>query len=102
MAKKIEWSHESIGDVISIAEYIEIDSRYYASEFAREIFEKAESLNEFPKRGRVVPELSVENIRELLFGNYRLIYKIHNNLISVIAILHGSRDIRKILLNRIK
>jgi len=102
MAKKIEWSREAISDIVSIAEYIETNSEYYASAFTTEIFEKAETLENFPRRGRIVPGFLIENLREIFIGDYRLIYKVDSSLISIIAIIHGSRDLRKILKKRIK
>lgn len=100
MAKKIIWSKEAIEDVDFIAEFIKMDSQYYASVFTNEIIEKAETLTAFSKRGRIVPEMLDENIREIFIGDYRLLYRIEKDQISIIAVIHGSRDLKKVLLKK--
>lgn len=97
MAKKIVWSKEAVEDIISIVEFIEKDSEYYATAFANKVYEKASSLSTFSKRGRIVPEILNDNMREIFLGNYRLIYKIENDSINIIAVIHGSRELKKIL-----
>jgi addiction module RelE/StbE family toxin len=83
MAKKIVWSREALKDLVSIAEYIERDSKYYASVFVNEIYEKAGTLNTFYNRGRIVPEILDENTREIFVRDYRLIYKIERKCVSI-------------------
>lgn len=97
MAKKIVWSKEAVEDIISIVEFIEKDSEYYATTFANKVYEKAGSLGTFYRRGRIVPEIMNDNMREIFLGDYRLIYKIEGERISIIAVIHGSRDLNKIL-----
>jgi plasmid stabilization system protein ParE len=38
-----------------------------------------------------------ENTREIFIGDYRLLYRIEGKQISIIAVVHGSSDLRKIL-----
>jgi len=57
------------------------------------VIEKSESLNNFPKIGRVVPEQNNNNIRELFIYSYRLIYQIINPDVEIIAFIHGARDL---------
>ncbi len=57
--------------------------------------EAAESLSIMSERGRMVPELEVDTIREILIQRYRLIYEVHENSIEVLAFIHGARDFAK-------
>ena len=91
MAFKLEWSEEALEDIESIATYIEKDSPTYAKSVVSKFFEKAELLHEFSELGRKVPELNDEAIREIFIYSYRLIYKIDNQTILFIAIVHGKR-----------
>jgi toxin ParE1/3/4 len=50
-------------------------------------------LKDFPRLGRVAPEADEETIRELLYQNYRIIYRIKNELIEVLTVIHGRRDL---------
>jgi len=45
------------------------------------------------ERGRVVPELEEPAVRELIIGNYRLIYEIDGADVSILALIHGARDL---------
>ena len=50
-----------------------------------------EALKDFTELGRVVPETNNINIREIFIYSYRLIYKINENTILFVAIVHGKR-----------
>ncbi len=52
-----------------------------------------EALLEFPRRGRIVPEFNKDDVRELIFHNYRLVYKVENENIYVVSVAHGSMDL---------
>lgn len=90
---QVKWTQLAWTDLESIAEYIARDSKNYASAFVREVREASRSLRKFPERGRIVPELNDTSIRELLIGSYRLIYKIENENVFIIAFVHGARDL---------
>lgn len=92
MAWKVRWARPALEDLEQIADYIALDSRYYAAAFVREIRDAARSLRQVARRGRVVPELSNPTIRELLIGNYRLLYQLRKSEVLVIALIHGARD----------
>ena len=97
MAYRIVSSPEAIEDIESIAEYIERDSSFYAKAVADKIFWSTEKLKEFPKIGRIVPELEKEDIRELIVYSYRLVYQIKENQILIIAVIHGKRQFENVL-----
>ena len=86
---KIQWSPLAIERMTEIAEYIALDSPIAANKWVNEIFDSAEKLLDFPEIGRAVPELRDQTIRELLKGNYRIIYKTEICIISVLTIRHG-------------
>lgn len=65
MARKIVWSYEATADLESPANYIARDSVFYAAAFVQEILDAGSSLSSFSERGRIVPELGNQNIREL-------------------------------------
>lgn len=94
MARKVEWTETAWNDLEAVSEYIAKDSRYYASAFVREVRDAARSLTDLAERGRIVPELGDESIRELFVRRYRLIYKVRDRSVSVIAFIHGARDMR--------
>ena len=90
---KILWTEPSIEDLRNLHGYIARDSKIYATIFVQRIILAVERLADFPRLGRVVPEADEEMIRELLFQNYRIIYRINNDLIEILTVIHGRRDL---------
>jgi len=97
MAYEINWSPEAIEDLHSIADYIAKDSRVYAQSVVAKIFDVSRSLASQPLIGRIVPEIGVAEIRERFVYSYRLIYRIGDNKILIVAVIHGKRLIDNIL-----
>jgi len=71
MAHRLIWSPRAIEDLEQIAEYISRDSEMYALSVAQSLFEAPVRLTEFPKLGRVVPEINRETMREIFVYSYR-------------------------------
>ena len=92
---KLEWTEPALSDLESIRDYITKDSEYYANRFVERIIEAVESLEKFPEMGRMVPEAEEENIRELLFQNYRIIYRVGTDSILILTVIHGARDLTR-------
>ena len=90
---KILWTEPAIEDLRNLHSYIAKDSNEYASSFVEKIILSVDKLADFPKIGRVVPEADQEMIRELLYHNYRIIYRIKNELIEILTVVHGRRDL---------
>jgi len=93
MARQVRWTHEAVTDLEGIAEYISKDSAYYAAAFVEEVLAVASSLNHFSERGRIVPEAGDNTVRELFVKGYRLLYKIGDDSVLVLGIIHGRRDL---------
>ncbi|HLD35198.1 MAG TPA: type II toxin-antitoxin system RelE/ParE family toxin [Planctomycetota bacterium] len=87
----IRWSPSAADDLISICRHIEKDSRYYAANFAKNIIVRIEVLSAFPDAGRIVPEYDNHNIREIIYHNYRIVYRRKKGMIEIIRITHGAR-----------
>jgi plasmid stabilization system protein ParE len=85
---KIEWSPLSIKRANEIAEYIALDSLEESNKWRQDLINRVEQLKKFPKSGRVVPELNDILKRELIFGNYRIIYRISENKIFILTLRH--------------
>lgn len=88
---KIVWTDPAIQDLANIHSYISRDSTVYADALLLEIFHFVDKLGQFPQSGRVVPELNDENTREIIVGNYRVIYDIVHSKVRILAVLHGAR-----------
>ena len=85
---KIQWSPLAVGRVSEIAEYIAQDDSFSAETWVRSVFDRVKQVKDFSKSGRYVPEIKRKDIRELIYGNYRIIYRIEKNRVSVLTVRH--------------
>ncbi|MFA5322293.1 MAG: type II toxin-antitoxin system RelE/ParE family toxin [Smithella sp.] len=88
---KIVWSPLAIDRASEIAEYIAQDKPSAADKWINAVFSKVEKLASLPEIGRVVPEIKNEQFRELIYGNYRIIYRMEKKQISILTIRHGKQ-----------
>lgn len=63
-------------------------------------FDAMEPVRRFPRMGRVVPEFQLDHLREIIFENYRIVYVIDGDTISVVSVLHASMDVAARLRDR--
>jgi toxin ParE1/3/4 len=91
---KVIWTEFAIEDIRSIHTYISQDSKVYADRFIEKIISRVGQLETHPKSGRVVPEFNIDTLRELIEGNYRIIYKINSDSIGVVRVHHSARELK--------
>jgi len=91
---EIRWSPLATDDFESIIIYYEKTAPRFAQNFAKKIIYIIEDLSKFPKMGRIVPELKSAEIREILYRNFRIIYRLKENFLELARIIHGSRILR--------
>jgi toxin ParE1/3/4 len=85
------WSPESVRDLESIRTYIAKDSPLYADLVVRRIVATVERLRTFPKSGRIVPERDSPDIREVIVGPYRVVYRLRSDLVEIATVFRSSR-----------
>jgi len=90
---KVIWTDPALESLRDIIEYIAKDSPSYAERFGIQIVESPRRLEKYPHSGRIVPEFNDEEIRELFYSSYRIIYLIKDEDCYITAVIHGSRDI---------
>jgi addiction module RelE/StbE family toxin len=91
---RIIWSRVARDDLKAIVSYIRADSPAYAGSFALRLRQRLNQLETFPESGRLVPEDPTGTYRELIFGDYRVIYHHEEARVTIVAIIHGSRILR--------
>jgi len=93
---KIVWTELSIVDLKEIFDYIADDSIRYATITTNTIYQRVQPIKDNPFIGRVVPEFNEKLIREIVVGNYRIIYRIKSDIqVDVLRIYHAARLLRK-------
>lgn len=88
---RIVWTHQAIEDVEAIRSFIARDSPHYASLTAERIVSSVDRLQDFPLSGRVVSEVGDAAVREVIVGNYRLVYRLLSDTAEVLTVFHGAR-----------
>ncbi len=101
---KLQWARAATGDLIRIGRYIGADDPDAAHSTLDRIEGAVETLETFPKRGRVVPELArlgLSRYRELVVTPYRVVYRCDDDYVLVVGVFDSRRDLADLLLERL-
>jgi toxin ParE1/3/4 len=91
--RELRWTEPAVNQLGAIAEYIALVSPVYAEQTIDRIVARLRQAQEFPESGRRVAEAPTLDLRELIEPPYRLIYRVAADVVLVIAIVHGKRDL---------
>jgi len=90
----VVWSRQAQDDLAAIRSYIARDSEHYAQRTIDRLVTAPERLLAWPHSGRVVPEVGDEDLRELIVGPYRIVYRLASAHIGIVTVFHGAREFR--------
>ena len=91
---RIVWSSVARDDLKSLVSFIKADSPGYAQTFGLHIQQRVEQLHHVPESGRKVPEDKNGTYRELIVGNYRVVYRVDEDIVTIVTLIHGARILR--------
>ena len=91
---KVIWAPSALDDIDSICEFISRDSPENASLFVDRLLQAADRLKLLPESGRVIPEIGDPSRREIIYGAYRIMYRIEVWEIWITGVVHGARNWR--------
>lgn len=94
---KISWSDFAVNHLEEIRDDIARYSLQAADRTYSEIVQHVELLRTHPLLGRTVPEFPESPLREIIHDEYRIVYRSNGDLIRIVFIAHGKRDLRKFL-----
>jgi toxin ParE1/3/4 len=89
----LRWTLPALSDLDSIAEYIATDAPERTSTFIKGIIEVTTILIEHPLFGRMIPEVQNPIYRELIYKNYRILYRFQNELVEILTVFHGAKQL---------
>ena len=92
---QVIWAPSALDDIAAIAEYIARDSPDVASLFIRRLMEATDRLQDFPLSGRIIPEIDEPDAREIIYGAYRIMYRVNEDEVWITGVVHGARDWRQ-------
>ena len=91
---RVVWTFNALDRLEAIADYIEKDSPSYVPAFLARVFDLADSAGQFPRMGRRVPEFRDDTLREIIFQNYRIVYRIVAQDVRILTVRHSAMDPR--------
>jgi plasmid stabilization system protein ParE len=92
---RIRWSQQAADDLEAIHDFIARDSAHYARLLCADIVAAVDQLADYPQLGHPGPELQVPEFREVLVGNYRVVYRLEFvDVVEVVTVCHGARLLR--------
>ena len=89
----LRWTEHAVTQLSALAEYISLDSPFYAERVVDRLVSRLEQARRHPESGRVVPEFGRADVRELVEPPYRLVYRVRPDAIEVLSILHGRQQV---------
>lgn len=88
---KLVWTKRSIADLVAIEQYIAANSPLMAKRFIRKIKERTRILQRLPLSGELIAEPNSFELRQVLCGNYRIIYQASQTYVAIITVYHSTR-----------
>ena len=87
----LRWTDQAVEDLRSIRLFIERDSPRYGRLVAERLYDATSQIELFPYSGRMVPELNREDMRELIVGDYHIVYRVDDEVVFLLTIYRSSR-----------
>lgn len=94
------WSPEAVSDLQEIADYIALDKPEAARRWAQKLAKLAEHAAALPFAGRRVPEFGRDDVREMIKRGYRVMYRVTDDLVEIVAVMEGHRQVPIDILDR--
>jgi plasmid stabilization system protein ParE len=88
---KLVWSPLALNQAEEIADYIADDNPFASEKWLSGLFGAVERLTDYPESGRPVPEIPRPEIREIVYGEYRIIYRVRTATLALLTVGHGRR-----------
>lgn len=95
---EVIWTEPALQELDAIAEYIALDNPAAASDLVKAVFDKTERLENFPKSGRIPPELPDSVYREVLVPPCRIFYREDEQRVFVLFVMREERQLRAFML----
>jgi plasmid stabilization system protein ParE len=87
----VHWTESALADLHAAEASIARHSTRYATSLVDRIFARTGQLADYPQLGGMVPEYGEESLREVFESPYRIIYRVLEYQIDVVAVVHASR-----------
>ena len=90
---RIQWSPVALDQAEEALDFIAAQGRPgVAAAWLDGLFERVQRLIPFPKQGRVVPEVGREEIREVQYEGFRILYRISPEVLGILSVRHSRQQ----------
>lgn len=92
---QVQWTAPALQDLLTVTQYIKTDNPAAAHRFGSQIKVKVSRLARFPRSGRLVPEFPASGLREVIVGDYRIIYRVvpGKRQVEILTVRHGAKPL---------
>jgi plasmid stabilization system protein ParE len=87
---KIYWTRQARDDLWEIRSFIARDAPKTAAAYVRRLRTSVGCLRQFPELGEIVREIGKPPVRELIRGQYRVIYRYQSNRVDILTVFHSA------------
>jgi toxin ParE1/3/4 len=88
---KVVWSETAARRLAEIGRFVALDHPRAAATLLGRLLDRGASLSSLPARGRPLPELPESGLRELIEGNYRIVYRVGRGVVEVVTVFEAHR-----------
>ena len=88
---QIVWAPQALDDLEAIRRYVAQSSTQFADLVVWRLVEAVDRLERYPRSGRTVPEVGNPSLREIVVGNYRIVYRLRRDVAEILMVFHGAR-----------
>jgi toxin ParE1/3/4 len=89
----VTWTPEALRQLEGVLDYLAEAAHDYGDALSFEIESAVDSLTRFPQMGRIVPEFSRDDLREVIIDNYRLVYLVRPEGVRIASLFHAAMDV---------
>lgn len=93
---KLRWTERATADLIAVYRDIALDNPRAAKDWVAKLRQRARCAADTPLTGRIVPEFGRPDIREVFLGNYRIVYRIADDRVTILTVFEGHRLLHRI------
>jgi toxin ParE1/3/4 len=86
----LRWTEQAVQDLEAIRDFIERDSPRYGRLVVERLVDATDRIEVFPMSGRMVPEVGRTDVRELIVGDYRIVYRLEGELAVLLTVYRSS------------
>jgi plasmid stabilization system protein ParE len=88
----VVWTEHALQSLVAIEDYIAMDDPAVAVVFIDRLIRRTDILIDQPRIGRMVPDVPGRELRELIEGNYRIVYRLNESTVEILTVFEAHKS----------